>query len=265
MKIIDTHAHLDQLEELDRALEDAYKTGVEGIVAVSIDLESCRKNLEIKKTKLQPKIYLAMGMHPSEVNLNELDDCIQLIREHVSELTAIGEIGLDFWYKWVRKNKEKKDEQREVFRTFLQLAKEIGLPAVIHSRGAWRECLETAKEAGVKSAVFHWYSGPVDVLEDILTAGYYVSSTPSLFYSPQSREAISHAPIERILIETDCPVFYRAAAPEAGKNQQAEEGFQAEPKDVFKTLKAYCALMMTEEQNSLDIFNQNAKEFFKIG
>ncbi len=256
MTTIDTHAHLDQLENLDQALREAVQAGVEAIVAVSMDLNSCRKNLEIKKKTQYPLIALAMGMHPAEANRAKVSRCLALIHEHAGELAAIGEIGLDFWYKWVRKDQAKKDEQREVFRAFLEAAKELDLPAVIHSRGVWRECLETAQRIGVCKAVFHWYSGPIDVLSDILKEGYYISTTPSLAYSPQSQEAIRHAPIEQTLIETDSPVFFQA--------QRDEEGFQAGPKDVVKTLKAYCVLKDLDEEKAVAILNQNARTFFRI-
>ena len=110
------------------------------------------------------------------------------------------------------------------------------------------------QELGVKKAVFHWYSGPLDVLKEILDAGYYVGTTPSLATSPQSKEAMSHAPLERILIETDCPVFF----------QDDHGGFKSEPRDVFRTLKAYAQLKNIDEQKALAIFNQNAREFFDI-
>jgi len=262
MNLIDTHAHLDHIEHLDQALENADEAGVTGVVAVSTDLASCRKNLEIKKTKEVPKIYLAMGMHPSDINLDDLDACVELIRAQSDELTAVGEIGLDFWYKWVRKDKEKKDAQRKVFRALLELAKELDLPAVIHTRGTWRESFETAKEVGIERAEFHWYSGPIDVLKDILDQGYYVSTSPSLARSPQSREAINYAPIERTMIETDSPVFYRMAA--SGEAGSTDEGFQAEPKDVFRTLRAYCELKNVEEAHAAEIFNRNAREFFHL-
>lgn len=262
MKLIDTHAHLDHIEHLDQAIENAHKKGVEGIVTVSTDTASCRKNLEIKKKYTKPKIYLAMGMHPSDADGDDLKTCTQLIREHKDELTAVGEIGLDFWYKWVRKDKEKKDEQRAVFRAQLELAREFNLPAVIHTRGTWRECFETVKEVGIQKCEFHWYSGPLDVLKDILEGGYYISASPSLAYSPQSRDAISYAPIERTMIETDSPVFYRTTS--HGEVGDAHEGFQAEPKDVFKTLKTYCALKNIEEAKAVEIFNRNAKDFFAL-
>ncbi len=257
MNLIDTHAHLDHIEDVDQALNDAHQQGVTGVVAVSVDLSSCRRNLEIKKAHTVPKIYLAMGMHPSDVNLDDVEPCLELIRAQKSELIAIGEIGLDFWYKWVRKDQEKKDEQRKVFRAFLEIAQDLDLPVVVHTRGTWRESFETVKEIGIKKAEFHWYSGPIDVLKDILDAGYYVSTSPSLAYSPQSREAISYAPIDRVMIETDSPVFYRSS-------DGGEEGFQAGPKDVFRTLKAYCALKGVEEERAVEIFNRNAKDFFNL-
>jgi len=257
MNLIDTHAHLDQIENLDQALEDAGKKGVESVVTVSTDVISCQRNLDIKKAKRTPKIHLAMGIHPSDANLDDLDACVELIRAQRGELVAVGEIGLDFWYKWVRKDKEKKDEQRKVFRTLLELARELDVPAVIHTRGTWRECFEAAKEVGIQKAEFHWYSGPLDVLKDILDHGFYISASPSLAYSPQSREAASFAPIERTMIETDSPVFYRS-------RENDDEGFRAGPKDIFRTLAAYCALKNIEEAHAAEILNRNAREFFGL-
>jgi len=256
MKIYDTHAHLDELEDLDGAIERARKAGVMGIVALSMDLSSCRKNIEIQKRISDPRIYLGLGMHPSETNEADVDAVIKLIYENTENLTAVGEIGLDFWYKWVRKDEEKKNEQRHVYRRLLEVARDLERPAVIHSRGAWKECLEIALKLDVKKAEFHWYSGPVDVLEEILKAGYYVSTSPSVAYSPQSREAMSSAPIERTLIETDCPVYY--------KNRETGEGFQAEPKDVLRTLDAYSALKEMDAQDALSVLNKNAEDFFNL-
>ncbi|OGX37078.1 MAG: hypothetical protein A3D87_05980 [Omnitrophica WOR_2 bacterium RIFCSPHIGHO2_02_FULL_50_17] len=256
MNIIDTHAHLDQLDHLDEDLHNAVQAGVVGVVAVSIGLDSCRRNLEIRRTRQHPLIYVGMGVHPSEADKEEAQECLSLIHENRDALTAIGEIGLDFWYKNVRKNEEKKQEQRRVFRLFLEAARDLSVPAVVHSRGAWQECFETVKDVGVKKAVFHWYSGPVDVLDDLLAEGYYVSASPSLAYSPQSRAAMERAPIERTLIETDCPVYY--------KDPQTGEGFQAQPRDVVRTLKIYAQLKGLEEKDALERLNRNAKEFFGI-
>ena len=254
MDIIDTHAHLDHLEDVDGALKRAHQSGVEGIVAVGVDLAANKKNLEIKHRTRQPRIYVALGIHPGNINAGEADETFSFIRANIREAVAIGETGLDYWYKWVKKDEAKKREQRDVFEKQLQLAKEFDLPVVMHSRGAWKDCLTMARSAGITKGLFHWYSGPVDILGEILEAGYYVSASPSLAYSPQSREAIKNAPLQRILIETDSPVFYG----------EKESGFLAEPKDVFRTLQAYCELTQTGVETAREAFNANARKFFKL-
>lgn len=254
MQTYDTHAHLDHLEDIDKALTEASAAGVSGIVGVSVDLASSRKNLEIKRKHSQPKIFIALGIHPGDIKEEEVDETIEFIRANIKEVVAIGETGLDYWYKWVRKDQVERAKQHRAFARQLQLSKEFDLPVIIHSRGAWRDCLAMTKEAGVKKALFHWYSGPLDYLEEILAAGYYVSTSPSLAYSPQSREAIAHAPIERTLIETDCPVHYK----------DGDERYQAGPKDVFRTLKAYCELKQIPPDEAVEIFNANTRTFFGL-
>ncbi len=262
INLIDTHAHLDHVENLDIALEEAYKHGVYAVLTVSTDLAAMKRNLAIKQKynrchcepqrgeaifnngdcRVGPldgpprnddsiKIYLGLGIHPGEIKAAELEESYQFIRDHIQHADVIGEIGLDFFYKWVRKDDEKKREQREVFRRQLAIAKEFAKPVVVHSRGTWKECLATVKEFGIKQANFHWYSGPLDVLEEIIKSGYYISAGPALAFSPQSREAIAQAPIEQTLIETDSPVFFNYPEEMGG-------GFKATPKDVFKAPQA---------------------------
>ncbi len=254
MQIIDTHAHLDHVPDNINALARANEAGVTDIIAVSTDLAAIRKNLELKRSCQAPRVHVAFGVHPGEIKIDELDATFEFIRENIAQAVAIGETGLDYWYKWARKNDDEKKKQRDSFQKHLELAYEFQLPVVIHSRGAWEDCLAMTQSTGVKRALFHWYSGPVDILERILAAGFYVSCSPSVGYSPQSREAMSHAPIERTLIETDSPVFYN----------QPEDGFQAEPKDVWRTLKAYAALKNMSQEEALKRLNDNAQTFFRI-
>ncbi|VAW15721.1 Uncharacterized metal-dependent hydrolase YcfH [hydrothermal vent metagenome] len=257
MKIIDSHAHLDHIKNLDQALNNAHKENVSDIVAVSESLSSCQRNLKIYEQFKLPKIHLALGIHPSEASDVEIDPVCSLIKEKVSKLIAVGEIGLDFWYKWVRKDKEKKDEQRRVFKKQLEVAKELNLPVIVHTRGTWKEAFEMVKNLKIESAEFHWYSGPIDVLSLILDAGYFVSTSPSVAFSPQSREAMTYAPIEQTMVETDSPVFFR-------NKENDSLSFEAQPKDVWQTLKAYADLKGIEEEKALGILNQNARKFFKI-
>lgn len=256
MKIIDTHAHLDQLEHVEEALVRAYQEGVEAVVAVGIDAVSSRKNLELseRREKNWPKIYLAFGMHPSEADREVLKECIGLISHNITHLKAIGEIGLDFWQKEVKKDPRKKAEQEEVFKKQLALAKEFSLPVSIHSRGSWQRCFELLLASGVKKAVFHWYSGSLDILKEILNQGFFISATPALKYSPQHQEAVKFAPIEKLFLETDSPVFYG----------ERETGFRAEPQDVFKTLPLVSQIKDISEEAVARITTDNAKKFFNF-
>lgn len=255
MSIIDTHAHLDHVPDVALALQRAFQEGVSDVIAVSTDLQAIQKNLAIQKDNLCVRVHVAFGVHPGEIKVDQLPTTFEFMRTNIQQAVAIGETGLDYWYKWARKDDEEKQKQRDCFEKHLALAKEFSLPIIIHSRGAWKDCLEMTKSFGIQRALFHWYSGPVNILEEILKEGYWVSCSPSLAYSPQSREAMVHAPMERTLIETDSPVFYN----------HPDGGFQAEPKDVYKTLKAYVELKNINPQEALERLTYNAKDFFKIG
>lgn len=256
MAIIDTHAHIDHIENWKKALHEAAQAGVEDVIAVTVDLASMKKTLEIRRTVQDPRIHVALGIHPGNINAQEVDETLQFLRGEIAQAVAVGEIGLDFWYKWVRKDDARKNEQRDVFRRQLEIAREFDKPVIVHTRGTWRESFETVKSFGLKKALFHWYSGPLDVLDDILQEGYFVSTSPSVAHSPQSREAMAHARIEQTLIETDSPVFYRTG--------EGEDGFQAAPKDVFRTLAAYAQLKGMDEEKVRTVVNANARRFFSL-
>ncbi len=254
MAIIDTHAHLDQLEDINGALTRAHQAGVTDIIAVSVDLPSMRKVLDLGLRTQGIRIHPALGLHPGMIKPEEQQEAFDFITTHIHQAVAVGETGLDYWYKWVRKDESERRKQKDSFAFHLDMAKKFDLPIVIHSRGAWRDCLDMAKEAMVSRVLFHWYSGPVDILDQILSEGYYVSTSPSVAYSPQSITAMSHAPLERILIETDSPVRYH----------QGEEVYLAEPKDVIRTLNALALLKDMNSKVVLDAVNKNARYFFRI-
>jgi len=254
ISVIDTHAHLDHVKDLEEALKSASDAGVKAIIAPGVDLESNRKNLEIKEKFQKPKIYVALGLHPGNIKTEDIEKTFDFIKANVGQAIAIGETGLDYWYRWVRKNDEKKQEQRSVFRRQLELSKEADLPVIIHSRGAWKDCLAITKEMSILKAVFHWYSGPADILKEILDSGYYVSCTPSIAYSPEARAAMEYAPIERTLIETDSPVYFK----------EGEGGFYAQPKNVLNTLKIYVGIKNVDQEKALVVLNDNAKKFFSL-
>ncbi|MBI3314645.1 MAG: TatD family hydrolase [Candidatus Omnitrophica bacterium] len=264
MPIIDTHAHIDQLTDCGGALKRADAAGVSDIVAVSVDLASMQKTADLAKTRSRPRIHPAFGVHPlravgpigPEAGMIKAQESLEaqaFMRAHLSHAVAVGETGLDYWYQQARKDEAERNRQKASFLVHLDMANEFDLPLIIHSRGAWGDCLAMTRAARVRRALFHWYSGPLDILDGILEAGYYVSTGPSVAYSPPSREAMAHAPLERILVETDSPVRYNGPQP-----------FDAEPRDVLRAWAALSRLKNKDEAIVLDMVNANAKMFFKI-
>ena len=106
------------------------------------------------------------------------------------------------------------------------------------------------KDAGLDKAVFHWYTGPIDILEEIIKAGYYISATPALAYSPPHQAAIEKAPLERILIETDAPVVY--------------QGKSSEPADLLTTVKEITIIKGVSCEEIKRVTTENAERFFAL-
>lgn len=254
MPIIDTHAHIDQIENWPQAVQGALEAQVSDVVAVSVDFDSMRKVLNLAQTTKELRVHPALGIHPGMVKDGLSPDIFDFMRAHAKEAIAIGETGLDYWYKWVRGNHDERNKQKVSLSQHFDISREFNLPIIIHSRGAERDCLSMAKEAKATRVLFHWYSGPVDIMQQVLDAGFYVSTSPSVAYSPQSQQAMLAAPVERILLETDSPVTFR----------DGEGSFKSEPKDVVRTLKALSRLKNIDEDKLLARVNQNAKDFFGI-
>ena len=213
--LVDGHAHLEELDDLPKSLQEAREAGVCGIVAVGMDVESNKKVLQIAASNNR-YVYPALGYHPWQIKEEEVETNFSFIRDHVEEGVALGEIGLDY------RIKVKKDLQWNIFGKLLDIARESNRPVIIHCRYSNQRAFEMVKEKKIERAVFHWYSGSVDLLDKILSAGYFISATPALAYSPPHQEAIKRAPIERILLETDTPVRY--------------QGREARPRDVLVSL-----------------------------
>ncbi len=253
LQIIDTHAHLDEVENLEDALRDARRAGVSAIVAVGSDMASNRKTLEIAAA-YEGLVYPALGLHPWNIKEPEIDASLEFIESHIDGAVGVGEIGLDY-HKRVRAAADK-DVQQETFRGLLKIAREHGKPALVHSRYAWREAFDIVNEAGVAKAVFHWYTGTSSVLRDIIEHGYYVSVTPAVEYHEEHKRAVKETPPGQLLLETDSPVKYQRGSPLE---------FKANPADVLRSLKCAAALKGVSEAEIAEITTENAKRLFGIG
>jgi len=252
-KLIDTHAHLDELENLDLALEGAKENGIIAIVAVGSDYQSNVKILEISQLYCS-FVYPALGLHPwqlANLGASQFDDNLQFIEQNIAAAVAIGEIGLDYDKRVVKA--ASKELQKDVLRHLLDLAKKYAKPAIIHSRYAWRDSFQLVQDAGVDKAVFHWFTGFSSVLRDITTAGYFVSATPATEYHEEHRRAVKETPLNSLLLETDCPVTY-------GR----EVKYKSKPADVVRSLKAVAQLKEIDEAAIAELTTRNAINLFAL-
>ncbi len=241
--LVDGHAHLEELNDLTKSLQEAKEAGVCGILAVGMDIESNKKVLQIAEAN--PRyVYPALGYHPWQIKEEEVEANLTFVRGHVEEGVALGEIGLDY------RIKVKKELQWRVFEELLNIAFESNKPVIIHCRYSHRRAFEMIKERKMEKAVFHWYSGSLALLDEILTRGYFISATPALVYSPPHQEAIKRAPIEKILLETDTPVSY--------------QGREARPKDVRISLGEVARLKKLDRSIVAEQTTANASRFFGI-
>jgi TatD DNase family protein len=251
-RLIDTHAHLDEIEDLATAVAAARQAGVAAIVAVGSDIASNRKVLELA-AGYPGFVHPALGWHPWYISEEEIEASLGFIESHINKAVAVGEVGLDY-HKRVRAAAGK-DLQQRVLRDVLQIARAHGKPALIHSRYAWRDAMEAVAGAGLAKAVFHWYTGTSGVLRDIIERGYYVSVTPAVAYHEEHRRAVKETPLERLLLETDAPVVY--ARGRAGE-------FTAGPADVVRSLQGAAALKGISEAELAEITTENAQGLFGI-
>lgn len=252
--MIDTHAHLAEIKDLPGALRRAKDAGILGIVAVGTDAASNESVLRIAQRFKYPRIYPAIGIHPVNAGAADLAVDLAFIEKNIDSIVALGEIGLDYWYKPAKEDGPGRQWQRELFETQLRMAVRYGKAVSIHSRAAWRDCWEMTRDSGVKKAVFHWYSGPEDVLQHVIGEGYLVSAAPSAEYSQAHRRTIQLTPLEQLLLETDTPVIFK---PEAGK-------YESEPRDVLRTLRAVARIKNLSEKKVAEQTTKNALSFFNL-
>jgi TatD DNase family protein len=252
-KLIDTHAHLDELKNLDLMLENAKKAGVIAIIAVGSNHQSNIKTLEISQ-KHSRFVYPALGLHPWELgNLGtfEIDDNLRFIEQNIASAVAVGEIGLDYDKRVLKTSS--KELQKEVLGRLLNIARKHAKPAVMHSRYAWKDALQLIQDAGIDKAVFHWFTGFSSVLRGIIDGGYFVSATPAAEYHEEHRRAVKEAPLPRLLLETDCPVTY-------GR----EARYESQPADILRGLEAVSQLKGIAEAKIAEQTTRNAINFFSL-
>jgi TatD DNase family protein len=207
--LIDGHAHLAEMADYGEALTEARKAGVAAVIAVGMNLESNRRTL-LMAGEYADFVLPALGYHPWSVKREEKMETLAHLEAHIAEAVAIGEVGLDF------KGELDRSLQEEVLADVIAIARRYDKTLILHGLHAYARVFSLVRSRQIKKAVFHWYADSLELLREIIQAGYFISATPALTYSEPHQAAIREAPLERIILETDCPVSYRGVASRPG-------------------------------------------------
>jgi TatD DNase family protein len=254
--LIDTHTHLDDARyngDRDAVIARAREAGVDAFVTIGCDLATSQAAVQLADR--HPFVYASIGVHPHEVkHIGDgwYDEFRRLA--HHKKVVAYGEIGLDYHY-----NHSSPKEQRERFREQIQLARELALPVIIHTREAQDDTIAILKEekASEIGGVFHCFSGDAWLAKDALELGFYLSFSGILTFQNAAilREIAATIPLDRLLIETDCP--YLTPTPYRGQRN--------EPAYVAQVAKQLAALHPTLSEEDIGrTTTENARRLFKI-
>lgn len=196
--LIDAHAHLDRYEDkLDSALKEINQNKI-FTLSNSMDIPSYRQNLEIAE---RCKFTLpCFGVHPW--NAPEYVDHLEDLRNFIEQSPLLGEIGLDLHST---KDADQFPAQRKVFEFFLSAAKEQKKIVNLHTRGAEKEVLQLLKEFDIQRAIVHWYSGPLDIFQELVARGLYFTIGAEVLHSSHIKIIAQKMPEEQLLTETDNP------------------------------------------------------------
>lgn len=198
---IDTHCHIskDDYEDVEKVIKKAKENNVGTLLLCGCDKKGIKEAIEIAKS--HDNIYLEIGYHPSETSTTTDEDLEELKKlAQNPKVVAIGEIGLD--YHWEKENKE---EQKKLFRKQIKIAKELNLPIVIHTRDAFQDTYDILKEENHYGDI-HCFSGNKENAKMYISLGYYLGIGGVLtFKNTNLTETLKDIPLERILLETDCP------------------------------------------------------------
>ena len=252
MEYIDSHAHtnFDAFDEdRDEMYARARSAGLTAIIEVGVGLEGSRRALE--RAAGNPLIRAATGLHPTDLDHFEEQwpEFEALVR--AGGTVAVGECGLD--YHWMTAPKEL---QEESFRRQIALARDVGLPFIVHCRTAEDDVIRILKDAGYTRGVVHCFGGDAAQAEAVLELGMHISFCGNVTYKKNDtfREAASVVPLDRLLLETDSPFL----AP--GKRR----GKRNEPSYVVETAAYLASLKQVPVEDLVTHATSNTKELFQL-
>ncbi len=256
MELIDTHCHLtfeELADDIEAVLARSVYAGVTGWITVGTDLEQNHKAIELAdKFK---NMYAAIGVHPHDahdVTAETLTELKELAQDE--KVVALGETGLDFHY-----NFSSPSDQKRAFAAQLKIAKELNLPVIIHCREAFNETMEILDQygRGIRGVVFHCFSGSDVQAKIVLEHGFYISFTGVVTFKNAEavRRAAKIVPVDRLMLETDCPYM----SPEPVRRQKINE-----PAFMVHTARYLAELKQMDLTDFTDAVTDTSKSFFNL-
>ena len=255
--LFDSHVHLDTRafdDDREAVISRARQSGVDLMIEIAgSDVGEGSLDRGIKLAEDFDFIYAAIGLHPHEASIfnKDLEQRLITLSSH-PKVVAWGEIGLDYHY-----NYSPPEVQRSVFKRQLEIAANRSLPVIIHTREAEDETIEILSEFSASlSGVMHCFTGSTKLAEAALNLGFYISFSGVLTFknAGELREIASQAPLDRLLVETDCP--YLAPVPHRGKRN--------EPAFVVETAKEIARLRSVSFETIAEATTSNSQRLFGI-
>ena len=256
MNLIDAHCHLtyEQFADIDAVMQRSITAGVTGWITIGTDVTESIKAIDL--TNRFENMFATIAIHPHHAKLTDPQavDELKKLAQNNKKVVAIGETGLDYHYEF-----STPQQQRDSFLRHIELASEIKLPVVIHSREAFDETLEILDEFGVglKGVVFHCFSGSVDQAKAVLERGWYISLTGVVTFknAETTREVARCVPINRLMIETDAPYL----SPEPMRKQKVNE-----PALLVHTARFIAGLKGLELAKFAEQVTATTRQFFAL-
>ena len=253
MQFFDSHAHLDDRafdEDRDAIIADLHSHGVDRVMNIGCSAESSEACVQLAEQ--YPFLYATVGSHPDAAGdlTDEVLERYRALARH-PKVCAIGEIGLDYHYEDIPR-----DIQQRAFRAQMALAAELNLPVIVHEREAHEDGMKLVEEFPGVTGVFHCYSGSLEMARWLIERGWYIGFGGVLTFknARKALEVASNIPLERIVLETDCP--YMAPEPYRGKRN--------DPGKLYRVAEKLAELrgLTVEEVQAVTL--ENGKRLYRI-
>lgn len=251
MKLIDTHSHIDMIEDIDieSVIENALQNGVKKIVLPAADEKSFANIINISST--HENVYAALGVHPESAS-DWRDEICDVIFSYKDKIIAIGEVGLDYYW-----DKTHVDAQKHMFIKQIELANRLELPLLVHDREAHKETYDLLVEHNKGSdVIMHCFSGSVEFMHECVKKGFYIGIGGVVTFKNaiKMKEVAIECPLDKLVLETDAP--YLAPVPYRGKTNQ--------PAYVKLVAEEIANLRDTSVEEIAENTTANAERIFKF-